>query len=91
MRVFKRLSFLPMFVFLISTFVFQFEKISKFFYTTVRVSPPLRVSPGAFCTSRTPSERHWFQLRLCTIYVFLTLEVQHIARNRPIKELELKA
>jgi len=52
--VFKRLSFLLMFVALISTCFPILKKNSKFFYTTVRVSPPLRVSPGAVRTSRIP-------------------------------------
>jgi len=50
-RVFKRLSFLLMFVVLTSTSVFQFKK--SIFYIKFRVSPP-NVSPGAVRTSRTP-------------------------------------
>ena len=50
-RVFRRLSFLLMFVVLISTSVFQFKK--SIFYIKFRVSPP-NVSPGAVRTSRTP-------------------------------------
>ena len=53
-RVFKRLSFLQMFVIVISTSVFQFKKNPIFTLKTSSGVTPLRVSPGAVRTPRTP-------------------------------------